>query len=103
MTVMERIAQLRDKRGWSDYRLTKEAGLPQSTLSNLYRRGNSPTIPTLETICTALGITLAEFFTDDGAATVLTDEQRQLLGKWQLLSKSKKEKVMAYIEGCLTD
>ncbi|MDR0857891.1 MAG: helix-turn-helix domain-containing protein [Oscillospiraceae bacterium] len=103
MSVLERINKLRDERGWTDYRLAKEANIPQTTLINLHKRNNSPSLPTLETLCGALGITLAQFFSEEGEPAPLTEEQRQLLDKWQLLSKSKKEKVMAFIQGCLTD
>jgi transcriptional regulator with XRE-family HTH domain len=103
VTVLERIKKLRDERGWSDYRLAKEADLSQTTLSNLYKRGNTPTIPTLEMICGAFGITLTQFFSDGDEIVSLSVEQRLLLEKWQLLSPAKRGRVMAYIEGCLTD
>ncbi len=35
MEVAKRILQLREERQWSEYRLAKEAGISQSTLSNL--------------------------------------------------------------------
>ena len=62
MDCLERIRTLLEERGWSVYRLAQEAGVPQSTLANLFLRNNMPTVPTLERICQALGITMAEFF-----------------------------------------
>lgn len=101
MDILGRITQLRKERGWSDYRLAKESGIPQSTLSNLYKRENSPTISTLEAICRAFGLSLAQFFSGIDDSQQLTDEQRNLLESWVQLPQNQKEKVMAYILGLL--
>ncbi|MDR0906774.1 MAG: helix-turn-helix domain-containing protein [Oscillospiraceae bacterium] len=101
MDILRRITELREARGWSDYRLAKEAGIPQSTLSNLYKRANSPTVSTLDAICAAFGISLSQFFAESDEIPALTDDQRQLLDKWVLLSPRQKEKVIAYILGGL--
>jgi len=101
MDILQQITQLREERGWSEYRLAKEAGIPQSTLSNLYRRENSPTLSTLEAICGAFGISLAQFFSGIDENHSLTDDQRALLENWVLLPHAQKEKAMAYILGML--
>lgn len=101
MDILNRITALRTARGWSEYRLAKEAQLPQSTLANMYKRGNAPTIPTIEALCHAFDISLAQFFTEEGLSSDLTKEQEDLLDSWVLLSKSQKEKVMIYIQGLL--
>ncbi|MDR0818180.1 MAG: helix-turn-helix transcriptional regulator [Oscillospiraceae bacterium] len=101
MDILGQITKLREARGWSDYRLAKEAGIAQSTLTNLYKRENSPTISTLEAICGALGISLSQFFAGIDENSVLTDDQRGMLEKWVLLTPSQKDRVMAYILGCL--
>ena len=66
MTVLEKIDKLRIERGWSINYLAMEAMLTQSTLNNLYMRNAEPKISTLRAICNAFGITLAEFFADEG-------------------------------------
>ena len=50
MDLVERIIELRKERQWSEYHLAKEAGISQSTLSNLINRGNNPSVYTLEKI-----------------------------------------------------
>ena len=65
MNCLNRIQELLKERNWSMYTLSQRAGIPQSTLSNLFLRCNSPTIPTLERICGAFGITLEEFFHEE--------------------------------------
>lgn len=102
MDILEKITQLKDERGWSYYKLAKQANIPQSTLSNLFNRENSPTMATLTAICCAFGISLAQFFSDVTDST-LTDEQNSLLQDWSLLSKPQKEKVMIYIKGLLQE
>ena len=76
MDVLKRINRLRLERGWSLYRLAVEADIPQSTLTNMFNRETQPSIATLELICRAFGITMADFFSeDDGKKTENIDEQ----------------------------
>lgn len=97
MDVLGRIKQLMDQRDWSIYRLCKESGLAQSTLSHIFRKDSEPTISTLDTICKAFGMTLGEFFSD-GERVPLTGEQRGLLDKWALLTAEQKELVLNMID-----
>lgn len=65
MDVLEKIERLRKERGWSKNNLAMEAFLTQSTLNNLYTRKTEPKLSTLRAICSAFGITLSEFFSED--------------------------------------
>jgi len=94
MDVKKHIKELMDKRGWTDYRLAKEAGLAQSTISNMFIRNNAPTLPTLETICRAFGITLVQFFSGAEDSALLTEEQRELFSKWNTLTNEQKKVLM---------
>lgn len=58
MDILDRIKQLKDERGWSNYKLAKEAHISEGSLNNMFRLNNQPTIPTLEAICRGLGISL---------------------------------------------
>lgn len=91
MDALKRIKQLMDERGWSEYKLAKEAGLSQSTISNMFHRTTSPTIPTLETLCKAFGITLSQFFSEGNEAIELTDEQREMFEHWVNLTSEQKQ------------
>lgn len=62
MDVLERIEDLRKKKGWSKNYLAMESGLTQSTLNNLYARNTEPKLSTLRAICGAFGISLSDFF-----------------------------------------
>lgn len=65
MDTQKRIKELMAERGWTDYRLAKEANLSHSTITNMFNRNKAPTPPTLEAVCQAFGITLAQFFATD--------------------------------------
>lgn len=72
MDVLKHITERMEQCNWSLNHLARQSGVPQSTLSGLYQRGNTPTIPTLE--------------------------QRSLLDKWQTLSRQKKDAIWALME-----
>ena len=97
MDAQKRIRQLMDERGWTDYRLAKEAKLSHSTVTNMFNRNNAPTLPTLEVICRAFGITLSQFFAEGGDAVEITDEQYELFAKWSTLSEKQKELLLEFI------
>ncbi|MFI3230701.1 MAG: helix-turn-helix transcriptional regulator [bacterium] len=93
MNVLNRIKELMEDRNWTEYRLAKNSGLSQSTISNLFTRNNTPTISTIESICNAFGITLSQFFTDNTNQKTfvnLNDEEIELLKYWVRLSPEQK-------------
>lgn len=98
MCAKERIKQLMEEYGWSEYRLAKEANLSQSTIANVFRRNNAPTLPTLEAICHAFGITLAEFFSENSDIGSLTAEQRDFLHKWSMLPAEKRRLIYELVQ-----
>ncbi len=97
METIERIKYHMNMRGWSEYRLAKEAGLSQSTISNIFKRNTLPSIPTLEIMCSAFGITLSQFFSDNDDTSSLSDEQKELLNKWVKLSSGQRNAILKLI------
>lgn len=57
-----------------------------------------PTIPSLEKICTAFGITLSQLFAEGNAPVCLTDRQQELLTRWAKLSADQQDAVLALID-----
>ncbi len=91
MDILDKIRKYRLARKWTEYQLAEMSEIPQSTISSWYRKNQIPTIPSMQKICKAFGITLAQFFADDNACAVsLSKEQRELLNEWNRLSKRKK-------------
>ena len=97
MNVLEKVKKLQEERGWSTYKLAYEAGLTQSTLSNMFARGTCPTVDTLEKICEAFGISLAEFFESDSRKAHVSKEELELLNKYRALTDKEKDAVKSMI------
>lgn len=93
MDVIKRIEELQKERGWTEYRLAREAGLAQSTIANIFHRHTVPSIRTLETICDTFGITLSQFFSD-GKEVSLSKEQSELLSAWSRLNPEQKSSLL---------
>ena len=97
MDINKKIEKLRFERRWSSYELAQEAGITQSTLSSIMKRGNPPKIDTLECICEAFGITLAQFFMEDESLEILSDEEKELISSFRRLSKEKQKSLLGFI------
>ena len=93
MDTHERLRQLLDERGWTEYRLAKNCGLSESTIANIYRRNTVPSITTLETICKGFGITLSQFFAE-GEMVELTPELKELFDNWVNLTPEQMQKLL---------
>ena len=101
MDILNRIADLRCRKGWSEYELAKRSDLPQSTISSWYKKEMLPSIPSLEKICTGLGITLCQFFCEEEQAVTLTPEQKKLLHQYSYLTDAQKEKLDLFLQGLI--
>lgn len=97
MNTLERLQQLLKDRGWTEYRLSKECGLSQSTIGNIYRRNTTPSIDTLEIICKAFGITLSQFFAETDMVE-MTPELKALFDGWVSLTTEQKAAVLKMID-----
>ena len=84
--ILASITRLRSDRGWTEYQLAERSGLPQSTISSWYRKNMIPTVPSLEKICDAFGITLSQMFAEGDAPVSLTPSQKKLLENWSRLT-----------------
>lgn len=96
INTQERIRQMMDERGWSEYRLAKECGVSQSTISNIFNRNYQPSLASLEIICKSFGITLSQFFAD-GCMVELDEEQYEFFKRWKFLSPEQKQLVSELI------
>lgn len=97
--VLQRISKLCAENHYSLYRLAKESGVAISTLSSLYTNNHYPSIPTLNRLCTGLHISLSDFFLIEPEPSLITEEDRVLINKFNNLSPSQKESLRAYIDG----
>lgn len=95
--VIQKIKQTAIERGWSEYRLAKETGLAPSTIANIYHRDTIPTIPTLEILCNAFGITLSQFFSENNMVS-LSKEQTELLDSWATITPEQQKILLELIK-----
>lgn len=98
MNVIERIKQLKNERGWTDYRLACEAMIPQSTLASIYERNTPPKLDIMESLCHAFGIALAQFFQENEKTELVSDEEQLLLEYYRMLPSKKKRALLDLLE-----
>lgn len=102
MDILEKITKMRLERGWTEYELAERAGLTQSTISSWYRKNLIPSIPSLQHICDAYGITLSQFFTEDECfSEQLTKAQIEILNRWYRLTKDQQKKLADFLDTIL--
>ena len=96
--ILATITTYREERGWTEYQLAEKSGLPQSTISSWYRKNMIPTIPSLEKICSAFGITLSQLFSEENDTVSLTESQKKLLERWSRLTEEQQNVIFALID-----
>jgi len=97
--ILNKIQVEKTKRGWSEYTLSKNSGIPQTTISTWYRNNLQPNLASIERICNAFNMTLSQFFCKDGSKLIeLTEEQILLLNAWSTLTKSQQSTLLEFIK-----
>jgi transcriptional regulator with XRE-family HTH domain len=101
-SVVDRINELLEYNHWTPYRLAKESGIPYSSLNNLLKFKNCPTIPTLEKICNGFHITLTEFFNFTENPLIdsrLSETEQHVINAFKNLSSKEKEAILICLNG----
>lgn len=98
MTVLERVLQLKEQRGWTEYRLSEESGIAQTTISSWFRKNVNPSISSLENICKAFNITMSEFFAFENTPVSLTDKQKSMLENWNKLNEYQQDLLLKLLK-----
>jgi len=100
-TTLQKIKKLMDARGWNPHRLSTESDLPYSSIRNLFTRNTEPTLPVLRSICQGLGISLADFFSDETSVEIpdITKEERSLVNEYRALRRSDRRLLQTYLSG----
>lgn len=98
----KRTEQLLKERGWSYYKLAKEANMPLSTLRNIFRNETQPSIVTTSQIYDGLGISMSQFFAvENDELMYLNEDQKCVLEKYNMLTYRQKEILNLIIEGMI--
>ncbi len=99
MDVIEKLQKLKDENNWSNYRIAKNCGLSETTINNLFKRNNSPSLATIEAVCNTFGLSLSQFFLDDNENFVtLTEQQKEFFNRWAALSNQQKDLVDSFVD-----
>ncbi len=96
--VVKKLNKMRLERNLSVYKLAYLSGLNQSTLANTFSRGLVPSIVNLEAICDAMGVSLAQFFTESEEDFKLTEKERQMLINYRRLPEETRDLIGKLIE-----
>ena len=89
MNIKEKIDKLRKERGWSLFRLAKEAGLYPTTVYNWFNEINAtPSREKIDDLCSAFGISVSSFYADVEAGD-LTAEEIELLEAFRKIPDKK--------------
>lgn len=95
--IQKRILELLSERGWSIYKLAQETGIHQTTIYDWFNEKKfTPSRKSLEAVCAALGISLAEFYSGIDADT-LDDDQIRLLELFEKIPASKRKIVFDFL------
>lgn len=92
-----RIKELCEVHGLTVYKLSQKTGISQTALGNIISQKSVPTVPTIQKICDAFGISLAQFFVRNEGRENLTDLQREILDTWEELDSREREIMISFI------
>ncbi len=96
--ILAAVTAYRQARGWTEYQLAERSGLPQSTISSWYRKNMIPTLPSLDKICKAFGITLSQLLAEGSEPVALTESQRELLQRWSRLNEKQQAALLQLLD-----
>ncbi len=96
--INKRIMEMCEARNWSLYELAGKADVPYSSLNSSINRDTPPKVDTLERICEAFGISLAQFFIEDEQLEVLTTKEKELLAIFRKLPEEKQTALIKLLD-----
>ena len=75
-----------------------EANLPIATITTIFKRKSLPKLDTLQCICNAFGLTLAQFFLDDETIEILSAPEKEMLSAFRKLSPKQQRALISVFE-----
>jgi len=98
--VKTKIKKLMERQGISIYKLAMDADISDTCIRNWFNSRNyTPSLSSLEKICTALGYSLAQLLLDENSKLYPEDEEsKKLLFLWNKLKNNQKEIVLTLLE-----
>ena len=98
--VKRKIKNIMKSQGVSIYKLAIDADISDTCIRNWFNSRNyTPSLSSLEKICTALGCSLTQLLLDENSVFCPNDEEsRKLLALWGKLKRNQKEIILALLE-----
>ena len=98
MDIKEKITKIRKQKGWSLSKLATQAGLTTTTVYNWYNDKNAtPSRDSIEDVCVAFGVSVAEFYADIEMDN-LTEKEIRLLELFRKIPEKEQEKALSMLE-----
>ena len=95
----KKIFDMCEERNWTLYTLSEKTDIPYSTLNSAINRDAPPKIDTLERICEAFGISLAQFFIkDDEEFEVLNEKEKEIIALFRKLPEEKQKALIELLD-----
>lgn len=98
MDIIDKIKAITLEKGWTIYQLSNEAGIGQSTLTNMFTRRTLPSVTTLTKLCEAFGITLSQFFREEGEQNELSVLETELVNAYRQLPHDKQISLLDFLK-----
>lgn len=99
--VIEKLEELRREQGITYYGLARKTGLSYSSVTNMMKRGTTPTIYTIEKLCAGLGITVSQLFGRREIMDNFTKGQQEILELFNEANEEQRELIMTFSRGLL--
>lgn len=96
MDVVKKINELRIKKGLSIYELALRTNLSRETVYSWLNKSTYPTLKTIEEICRALEISMAQLFCE-GKLIEVDSETKKLYDSFIFLSKDQRQLIINLI------
>lgn len=98
MDIREKIDKLRKERGWSKCKLARMAGITPASIYSWYNGDDhTPNRDSIEGICIAFGISVAEFYADIDMDN-LTEKEIRLLELFRKMPEKEQNKALSMLE-----
>ena len=99
MVISDRIFKLLKEKGISQKELSRQTGIPESTISDWKRKGKTPGADKVQAVCKVLGISPNEILGDLARDTdsINIDAQRhELMECYRAMGESDRKRLLAY-------
>lgn len=100
MDIAAKLTYYRELKGYTVNKLANLSGVSQSHVREIQLGNRNPTVEMLELLCTALDITLAEFFSEETPEKLDQDRLQQLIYR---LSPSQKEGLKVFLDSMVSE